>query len=96
MRTRVAALVALIAFASLAPTAGAAEPQPLLPDLQQETPYALGIATDGKHFHLGFASVVYNYGDGPLRISGSRASTRDPAMQLFLSQHPDEIPFQRA
>ena len=30
--------------------------------------------TDGKRSHLGFGSVVHNYGDGPLRIDGSRAS----------------------
>jgi hypothetical protein len=54
--------------------------EPLLPDLTQETPYALGIVTDGTHYHLGFASVVYNYGDGPLRIVGSRESRDDPAM----------------
>jgi hypothetical protein len=82
MRFRVAALVVLLVLAVLT-TAGssASAAEPLLPDLQQETPYALGIATDGRHFHLGFASVVYNYGDGPLRISGSRSSTRDPSMR---------------
>jgi hypothetical protein len=53
---------------------------PLLPDLTQETPYRLGIVTDGKRYHLGFASVVYNYGDGPLRIIGSRNSRSDPTM----------------
>jgi hypothetical protein len=63
-----------------APGGAAAEPQPLLPDLTQETPYALGVVTDGKRYHLGFGSVVYNYGDGPLRIVGSRASRDDPTM----------------
>jgi hypothetical protein len=79
MRFRVAALAVLLVLTAFAASASAAEP--LLPDLQQETPYALGIATDGKRFHLGFASVAYNYGDGPLRIEGHRATTRDPAMQ---------------
>jgi len=60
------------------PAAGAAAP--LLPDLTQETPYDLGVVTDGKRHHLGFASVVYNYGDGPLRILGARASQDDPTM----------------
>ncbi|MEA2444412.1 MAG: hypothetical protein QOJ12_1704, partial [Thermoleophilales bacterium] len=70
---------ALFAFvAGCPPAAGAAEP--LLPDLRQETPYALGIATDGQRYHLGFASVVYNYGDGPLRVEGSRSSTEEPTM----------------
>jgi len=82
MLVRVAALLACVAALSAATvgTASAAEPQPLLPDLTQKTPYALGVVTDGRRYHLGFASVVYNYGDGPLRIVGSRESTRDPTM----------------
>jgi hypothetical protein len=76
---RIAPLLgSLLALALFAPAAQAAEP--LLPDLTQETPYDLGIVTDGKRYHLGFGSVVYNYGDGPLRIIGSRDSTRDPTM----------------
>src|SRR5215210_5058450 len=78
MRIRVAVL-SLVSLALLSvPPADAA--QPLLPDLAQETPYDLGIATDGRRYHLGFASVVYNYGDGPLRIVGSRGSRSDPTM----------------
>jgi hypothetical protein len=59
---------------------GAQAAEPLLPDLTQETPFDLGIVTDGKRYHLGFGSVVYNYGDGPLRIVGSRDSPSDPTM----------------
>src|SRR5215210_1338494 len=78
MRIRVAVL-SLVSLALLSvPPADAA--QPLLPDLAQETPYDLGIATDGRRYHLGFGSVVYNYGDGPLRIVGSRSSRSDPTM----------------
>src|SRR3954454_20312488 len=72
-----AALFAVLAgFPPVAATAA----EPLLPALRQETPYALGVATDGRRYHLGFGSVVYNYGDGPLRIEGSRSSTHEPAM----------------
>jgi hypothetical protein len=80
-----ARLVALAAFAigvliALALAGPATAADPLLPDLRQETPYALGVQTDGRRYHLGFASVVYNYGDGPLRIEGSRSSTQEPEM----------------
>jgi hypothetical protein len=76
---RLAAVLASLACVSLfAPSAQAAEP--LLPDLTQETPFDLGVVTDGKRYHLGFTSVVYNYGDGPLRIVGSRDSRSDPTM----------------
>lgn len=76
---RLAALMGyvLAVFLAIPATSTAA---PLLPDLTQETPYRLGIVTDGKRYRLGFASVVYNYGDGPLRIIGSRESRNDPTM----------------
>jgi hypothetical protein len=74
----VALLAAALALSVCASPVAAAEP--LLPDLTQETPYDLGIVSDGKRHHLGFASVVYNYGDGPLRIVGSRSSRNDPTM----------------
>jgi hypothetical protein len=79
---RLAVVIALVCavFTSwvYVPAAGAAAP--LLPDLTQETPYDLGVVTDGRRHHLGFASVVYNYGDGPLRILGERESQDDPTM----------------
>ena len=78
MRLRVAALVFCLSPFAGASSAQAAEP--LLPDLTQETPYDLGIVTDGRRYHLGFTSVVYNYGDGPLRIFGTRDSRDDPTM----------------
>jgi hypothetical protein len=85
--SRVAALAAFLALAS-APAAGAAEP--LLPDLTQETPHELGVATDGQRFHLGFGSVIYNYGDGVLRVAGARESTSDPTMTATqLIDHTD-------
>ena len=74
---RLAALLTALAAVAAAPAQAA---EPLLPDLTQETPYDLGIVTDGKRYHLGFASVVYNYGDGPLRIVGTRESRDDTAM----------------
>jgi hypothetical protein len=55
-----------------------------LPDLVQYRPYFLGIQTaqvSGKtQFHLGFSSNVQNWGNGPLAIHGSRASTGDKMM----------------
>jgi len=80
MLVRVAALFCSLVALGAVSVSPAAAAQPLLPDLTQETPYALGVATDGKRYHLGFASVVYNYGDGPLRIVGSRASRDDATM----------------
>lgn len=72
------ALLAAVLFACVCAPPAAADP--LLPDLTQETPYNLGIVSDGKRHRLGFGSVVYNYGDGPLRIAGSRSSRSDPTM----------------
>src|SRR4051794_357320 len=73
----VALVCALFAWACV-PAADAAAP--LLPDLTQATPSQLGVATDGRHYHLGFESVAYNVGDGPLRIVGSRDSRDQPTM----------------
>ena len=75
---RVAALC--LTLAAVGASAAPAAADPLLPDLTQETPHELGIATDGKRFHLGFKSVIYNYGDGALRIRGQRSSRSDPTM----------------
>jgi hypothetical protein len=86
VRVAVAALVCASALAGVASSPAAATP--LLPDLTQATPYDLGVATDGKRYHLGFGSVVYNYGDGPLRIVGTRESADDPTMTA--AQYIDE------
>ncbi len=75
-RIAVTGVVAAVLGILAAPAAA----EPLLPDLTQETPDELGVVTDGKRFHLGFKSVMYNYGDGALRIQGERASTSDPTM----------------
>ena len=56
----------------------------LLPDLDQELPRNLQVATDASgaipRFHLGFESAVDNRGDGPLVISGHRDSQGQPEM----------------
>ena len=78
MRRPVLALA--LALLAIIPADAAHAAEPLLPDLTQETPFNLGVATDGRRYHLGFTSVVYNYGDGPLRIQGARSSRSDPTM----------------
>jgi hypothetical protein len=56
----------------------------LLPDLEQELPTALEVATvrsEGRPvFRLGFRSAVRNMGHGPLLVTGRRASTRHTEM----------------
>jgi len=64
----------------LAAVSPAAAAEPLLPDLTQATPYQLGVITDGTRSHLGFASVVHNYGDGPLHVEGARPNARQNFM----------------
>jgi hypothetical protein len=63
------------------------EAQDLLPNLDQQTPTALRIATVRDHGHavwvLGFQSAVRNIGDGPLLISGRRPSTKTPTMSAY-------------
>src|SRR4051812_4870310 len=55
-----------------------------LPDLDQEAPRNLLVATDKSgaipRFHLGFESAVDNRGAGPLEISGHRDSQDQPEM----------------
>ena len=74
-------LAALLAAAALpAPALGA----DLLPDLDQEQPDGVEVATDTTgavpRFHLAFDSAVDNIGAGPLLIDGHRASTDEPQM----------------
>src|SRR5690348_16064298 len=56
----------------------------LLPDLDQELPRDLQVATDTSgaipRFHLGFQSAVDNHGAGPLFIAGHRDSQGQPEM----------------
>src|SRR3954468_16277929 len=56
----------------------------LLPDLDQELPRNLQVATDQSgaipRFHLGFESAVDNHGAGPLVIDGHRDSQDQPEM----------------
>jgi hypothetical protein len=99
LRTLVAVSAAAATCATL-PATGAGDPPaaatsgPLLPDLDQQTPTELQAArTDivgPARYALGFQSAVRNIGDGPLLISGRRASTRTPFMTAQqLIQHGD-------
>jgi hypothetical protein len=71
-----------IALALIMPSAALAGD--LLPDLDQELPRNLQVATDRSgaipRFHLGFESAVDNRGAGPLEISGHRDSQDQPEM----------------
>jgi Lysyl oxidase len=88
---RVVVLVLAVAFAfSLVlgvPTSAPAQQSGVerLPDLDQQTPSDLLIAHTGDRARgrwlLGFQSAVRNIGDGPLVISGRRASRRSPTMR---------------
>jgi hypothetical protein len=74
-------LIALVAALAAAPPALARD---LLPDLDQQVPRNLQVATDQTgaipRFHLGFQSAVDNYGAGPLAIDGHRDSQDQPEM----------------
>jgi len=78
------AAIAVIVPAALAAGGSAAEGQPLLPDLDQETPNGLVISKAGKAkrggWRLGFDSAVRNVGDGPLIINGRRPSLAEETM----------------
>jgi Lysyl oxidase len=76
---------ALVAIAAMVPAALAAsgptpEGQPLLPDLDQETPSGLVLTKARSGWRLGFDSAVRNIGAGPLIIDGERPSTGVRAM----------------
>jgi hypothetical protein len=55
-----------------------------LPDLDQETPFHLGVVADRSgstpRWHLGFDSAVDNVGAGPLIVDARRADTTEPRM----------------
>jgi hypothetical protein len=86
MRARLVTLAAAGAFTLTTASASQAAPGGLqLPDLEQEPPSGL-VLTSGAlsghpgRYYLGFRSAVRNVGDGPLVISGRRASRRTPTM----------------
>jgi hypothetical protein len=70
-----AALTAAIVPAAIAVGGSAPEGQPLLPDLDQETPSGLVLTKARSGWRLGFDSAVRNIGAGPLIINGERPST---------------------
>jgi hypothetical protein len=79
---RRSAVIGLLGLLVSAAPAAAAEP--VLPDLYEETPYNLEVeqygSGPGAVYHLGFGATVFNFGRGPLRVDGSRASTGEPEM----------------
>jgi hypothetical protein len=81
-RRRTLPLAAALLMAAAAPAPATAAD--LLPDLDQELPRNLQVATDQTgavpRFHLGFESAVDNHGAGPLVIDGHRDSQDQPEM----------------
>ena len=95
-RLHLAALVAVVSTLAVAVAADAGQHDPtmLLPDLVQETPSQLQVATvtapKGPRFRLGFRSGVHNAGTGPLLLDSSRPSTDQPEMTTDqLVKHTD-------
>ena len=84
-RTLLRVLPALVAIAAMVPAAFAVggtgpEGDPLLPDLDQETPSGLVLTKGASGWRLGFGSAVRSVGDGPLIIDGRRP---DPAARTM-------------
>jgi Lysyl oxidase len=75
-----AAVTSAIVPAAIAAGGSAPEGQPLLPDLDQETPSGLVLTKARSGWRLGFDSAVRNIGDGPLIIDGERPSAGVQAM----------------
>jgi hypothetical protein len=79
---RLLQLAVALGVAAAAPSSAFAAD--LLPDLDQELPRNLQVATDQSgaipRFHLGFESAVDNHGAGPLVIDGHRDSQDQPEM----------------
>jgi hypothetical protein len=78
-------LPAVAAIAAMVPTALAVggptpEEEPLLPDLDQETPSGLVLTKARTGWRLGFDSAVRNIGAGPLIIDGKRPA---PGAQMM-------------
>jgi hypothetical protein len=82
MLRRLLQLAVALGVAAAAPSSAFASD--LLPDLNQELPRDLQVATDQSgaipRFHLGFQSAVDNQGAGPLVIEGHRDSQDQPEM----------------
>jgi hypothetical protein len=74
------AAVAALVPATLALGGSAPEGNPLLPDLDQETPTGLVLTKARGGWRLGFDSAVRNIGDGPLIIDGERPTAGVQAM----------------
>jgi hypothetical protein len=71
----------------------------LLPDLDQEVPAQLQVASTGTEGHrrwwLGFSSATSNVGAGPLTINGHRPDTSTSAMtadQVVAGPTPEVVP----
>jgi hypothetical protein len=75
----VAAIGALVP-ATLALSGTPLQGQRLLPDLDQEPPSGLLLASSPRGWQLGFASAVRNVGAGPLIIDGHRISRTEETM----------------
>src|SRR3954447_18965184 len=92
MPPRRVVLLALLALLLAIPCPASA--RDLLPDLDQETPRNLRVATDRSgaipRFHLGFESAVDNRGAGPLVISGHRDAQDQPEMVADQEVHASD------
>jgi hypothetical protein len=78
----VPALVGIATLIPVAMAAGGAQPpgNPLLPDLDQETPSGLLLTKGSDGWRLGFNSAVRNVGAGPLIIDGHRMAAAETTM----------------
>jgi hypothetical protein len=86
MNALVRVVPALVAIGLIVPAAlavGGTPPQgdPLLPDLDQETPTQLILTKAKGGWRLGFRSAVRNIGAGPLTIDGHRQSSMEKTME---------------
>jgi glucose/arabinose dehydrogenase len=79
-----ALLAAAVALVSPALAGAQAPSAAALPDLDQEAPAQVSVATVGEarrpDYRLGFRSAVRNLGRGPLIVDGRRTDSRRPAM----------------
>src|SRR4051812_16088453 len=98
VRALAIALFVAVALFARAAVVHAAEGD-LLPDLDQEAPAQLQIASTGakgeRHWWLGFSSAVSNVGAGPLTINGNRPDASTPEMtadQVISGPMPSLVP----
>jgi hypothetical protein len=79
-------LAAALAALSLGVTTAAAQPDDVLPDLNQMVPRDLSVKAKklgGRTvYRLGFASAAANVGDGPLTLHGYRPDASVPTMRV--------------